>query len=117
MRYVLTLAVAFLSVFSLPAPAHATATWSGFGFITEIDQQSGYHGVWIITDTTIANDNCSGTPGSYFLPDDGYSPANAQYKSDLALVMGAYLNNRPVAFYVSGCTSLGNPLVAAIRVQ
>jgi hypothetical protein len=51
------------------------------------------------------------------LPDDAYYTANTKYKTDLAMVMAAYMNNRPIAFYVSGCTAYGNPIVGVVRVQ
>jgi hypothetical protein len=88
-----------------------------------MDQQNVYaspaiHGVFIsMTSPPIYNDNCSGTPASYFLPDDEYSPPNSKYKTDFAMVLSALLNVLPVQFYISGCTIYGNSIIGVVRLQ
>lgn len=113
-------AAAVFTLFS-SATAWAAEGWSAWGYITEIDHTNAVtgasNGIWIITDSTIYNDNCSGSVGSYFMPDEGYSPSNTKYKTELAMVMAAYMNNKPIAVYIKGCnTSSNNPLVGAVRI-
>ena len=103
--------------------AHAAAGWSSWGYISTIDQQNRFapggeaHGIWIIPDGTVYNDSCGSSTVAYFLPDDEYpSTPNSKFKQDLALVMSAYHNNRPIAFYISGCYNNSNPIIAIIRI-
>lgn len=95
--------------------ALAEQHWGPLQHVIGISQQSGFNGVWVIVDTTVANDNCPSAVGSYFLPDEGYSPPNPKYKSDFAIVMAAYLTGRYIDFYVAGCFNGNSPIIAALN--
>jgi hypothetical protein len=101
-----------------PALVFAAEGYSTAGHITLVEQELIVHGVWIITDTAIYNDNCPGSPGEYFLPDDAYPGAsNTKFKQDLSLVMAAYMSGRTVSFDIKNCSYVGSPLIASVRIN
>lgn len=123
LKMTILLMLALLPIFVFSSAAHAAPGPSAYGYISEIDHANPavggtVHGIWILTaGTTVYNDDCTGTPTAYFLPDENYSPSNSTFKYDFALIMAAYLNGRPISFYVTGCSPYNNPLVDTIKVN
>jgi hypothetical protein len=98
-------------------PASATAGWSVSSHISTIQVDTASNGIWITVDATTYNDNCAGSPVTYFLPDDGASPANTKFKSQLSTLMAAYMQGTTVNFYVSGCSTYGNPVIQVVKLN
>jgi hypothetical protein len=111
------IAVVFASFFFSARPASATPGWSTSEHITEIQQQQGVNGAWVFVDSTVYNDICSGSPGTYFLPDDSYSTPNTKWKSQFSMLMAAYMQGKLVNFYISGCSPYGNPMINVVQIN
>jgi hypothetical protein len=115
-KLILAVTFALANCILFVRPASATAGWSVTEHITTITSQQGVNGVFITVDSTVYNDGCS-SPGSYFLPDDAASPSNTKYKSEFAMLMAAYMENKTVQFYLSGCSSYNAPTVGIITIN
>lgn len=112
MRTIAFLLASATCVFST-SPAIATPGNSTSAHITAISSTSSASspGVWVSTDGTIYNDNCTTTPGQYFLPNESYSPSNTAYKSQFAQLMAAYMTGKTVSFFISGCYGTSSSLI------
>jgi hypothetical protein len=116
-------AAAFATCMLSTSPAFAASGWSVGEHITSIEVVSSYNGALITPDSTVYNDNCPGSPGTYFLPDDAASPANPKYKSQLALLMAAYVEGKTLNFYIYNCSSnysgypAGYPVITIVQLN
>ena len=122
MKLANALAVALLLNLFSHSVAWATPDWSGYSQITVVNSVNevagASNGVYIyVASGSYYNDNCASTPSSYFLPDEAYTPSNSKYKTELAQIMAAYMNQRPVSFYVKGCLGTSAALVGAVSIN
>jgi hypothetical protein len=102
--------LAFVSLLTFPLMANAAGTTDP-GKITSIED-IGYgqgEGFLITTSATFINPDSCTTTDAYVFPDaTGYN-----YKSKSGILLAAYLANKDVRFYVSGCYG-GRPAINLI---
>jgi hypothetical protein len=122
MKVIHILTIALICNLFVNVSAWAASDWSSYSQITVVNSVNevagASNGVYIyVASGSYYNDNCTSTPSSYFLPDEAYTTANSKYKTELAQIMAAYMNQRPVSFYVKGCLGTSSALVGAVSIN
>jgi hypothetical protein len=108
----ISLVIGFVLLAKRHAMAQSTTTWTSPGAITQLGNMWMTNGVAVSLSAPYVGNGCSGWSNQYVT--ESSDPANQTMQ---ALIVGAFLSGKQVAFALNGCDSNGAPIIRIVSVS